>query len=58
MISDPQRLESIKAKLRSAQSMLEMLKGNTTKEDIAKLRKEWVEPVEKEIKELLNVSAS
>ena len=52
MIADTQRLETLKQKKKSLEAMLERLKGSTQPEDMEKLRKEWIEPVEKEIEEL------
>jgi len=42
--------EEYEQKVRSIESLLEMLKGNTPREDIEKLRKEWMEKLEDESK--------
>jgi hypothetical protein len=45
-------LNQAKIELRMNHSLLEMLKGNTPLADLANLREQWVEPLEKLIKEL------
>ncbi|MGB2958232.1 MAG: hypothetical protein WBD30_05055 [Bacteroidota bacterium] len=45
-------LEEAKTQLKMNQSMLEMLKGNTPLEDLARLRDEWVAPLEDLVREL------
>ena len=45
-------LEEAKTQLKMNRSLLEMLKGNTPLEDLAKLRDEWVEPLEDLVREL------
>ena len=45
-------LEEAKTQLKMNQSMLEILKGNTPLEDLARLRDEWVAPLEDLVREL------
>jgi hypothetical protein len=46
-------LEEAERRLAMNLSLIAMLKKNTTDEQIAKLRKLWVEPVEEQIRSLL-----
>lgn len=45
-------LEETKTQLKMNRSMLEMLEDNTPLEDLARLRDEWVDPLERLAKEL------
>jgi hypothetical protein len=45
-------LLEVERKLKMNNSLIEMLKGNTDLEDIAKFRELWVEPLEALLKEL------
>jgi len=54
MTTDPQHLQSLESDLRTQESILEMMKKSCTKEEPAKLRKEWIEPIEKEIRGMNN----
>ena len=45
-------LKQAKLELKMSLSLLEMLKGNTQLQDLAKFRQEWNEPLERLIKEL------
>jgi hypothetical protein len=47
-------LSETKTQLKMNQSMLEMLKGNTPLEDLARLRDVWVTPLEELVRELEN----
>jgi hypothetical protein len=45
-------LKQAKLELKMNLSLIEMLKGNTPLEDLANLRKEWIEPLQGVIDEL------
>lgn len=49
-------LKQAKIELKMNLSLLEMLKGNTELEDIANLREQWVEPLERLIQDLENIA--
>jgi hypothetical protein len=52
MISDTQRLETLKQKKRSLEQMLEKMTANAQPEQIETLRHQWLDPIEREIEEL------
>ena len=52
MISDSQRLESLRQKKRSLELMLEKMAGSAQPEQLETLRHQWLDPIEKEIEEL------
>ena len=45
-------LKQAKIELRMNLSLLEMLKGNTSLEDLANLREQWVKPLERLVHEI------
>jgi hypothetical protein len=49
---DADRLEELRAEHRAQRSILEMMEKGTTVADLKKLRKETLEPLEREIKQL------
>lgn len=50
-------LEEAETQLKMNLSLIEMLKKNTSLEDIARFREVWVEPLEGLVKELKNTMA-
>jgi hypothetical protein len=52
MITKEMVLSEAKTQLKMNQSMLEMLKGNTDLEDLARLRDAWVTPLEELVRGL------
>jgi hypothetical protein len=46
------RLEDLKRDYKAARSMLEMMSKGTKQEDLAKMRREELDPIQREIKKL------
>jgi len=53
MTTKAKRLEFLKADLLTKEEAFKTLKKVSSKTELERLRKEWIEPVEKEIEELM-----
>jgi hypothetical protein len=50
-------LEEARLRLKQVQSMLRMLEGNTSLEDIARLEREWLNPIASRLRDIEPLNA-